>query len=497
MKKKIELIIKNFNTPVWYILIVVAVSIAVILYGIIYPGIQFTKGIFVDPALYNSPYVLEKVQPFRLYAVSWNELDIISAFFCLFMGFVCFVLGIARSINRLGGRQIYMLALFLGLFSVNTLSLIEISASYFDQTILFYTYWFTYFTYPIAFIIHLYSYFNSEVKKWIWSLLGIPIAYSAASLMAHLIFGLPYELFGKTYNPTTAVCLIMILITGFFKIKQKPTSLFIRILSGYWIIWTCYMIFKILIKSESYLHNEYKNGITATAIFIVCFIIFTNSRELFLYKYDLQILSMQNRLVRESYEKTKNHIHEIGSIKHEVKNHLNAMQILLKNKRYEEAANYLNRYTEEVNTINEIVYHENILINSIVDALIYKAKELGIQIELDLKASPSNIDDFGLYSLFSNIINNALESCKLTPEGTNRFIKLAISKKEPYFNIICINSMYGERILVDGQFQTTKHDGGHGYGLKVIERIVNNYDGILDVDYNKNIFKVMVSLKDK
>lgn len=198
-------------------------------------------------------------------------------FFCLFMGFVCFILGVARSVNKLGGRHIYTLALFLGLFSANTLSLIKVFAAYVDQITLFYIYWLTYFTYPVVLLIHLYSYFDSKLKIWIWPLLAIPIAYSSSALIAHITCGFPFEIFGKLYNPITVICMIIILLAGLFKVKQKPILWFVRTASGFWIGWTCYFLIKTLLNLDGYLHNEYKNGITVTAVIIVSFIIFTNA----------------------------------------------------------------------------------------------------------------------------------------------------------------------------------------------------------------------------
>ncbi|MEA3424550.1 MAG: GHKL domain-containing protein [Bacillota bacterium] len=41
-------------------------------------------------------------------------------------------------------------------------------------------------------------------------------------------------------------------------------------------------------------------------------------------------------------------------------------------------------------------------------------------------------------------------------------------------------------------FATKKDKDGHGKGLDSVENILKKYDGIMDIDYENNIFEVSV-----
>lgn len=235
---------------------------------------------------------------------------------------------------------------------------------------------------------------------------------------------------------------------------------------------------------------------TISAVIIVCFLAFFNTQELVSYKSDIALLSLQNRLAQEGYEQIKTHLREVGGLKHEFRNHIAAMQIYLKDERYEEAMNYLSQLTDQVSIITDVVYHDNILINAVVGKLLLTAGENGVKVELNLKTSTVHVVDSDLYSLLSNILDNALEACVAMPEGQERFISLTISRREPYLNIRCKNSKTSGIIYTDGIIQSSKPDSGHGYGLWIIRRIVDAYDGIMNIAYDENTFTVTAALKD-
>jgi|GEM_PF-2362053 len=214
-------------------------------------------------------------------------------------------------------------------------------------------------------------------------------------------------------------------------------------------------------------------------------------------KYEAQTLSLQKKLAQEGYEQVKNHLNQVGGLKHEIKNHIAALHLLIKGGQYREAESYLEKYAAHAVPIAETVYHENFLINAAVNNLIQKADEYGVTVELNLKTAPISIADHDFYSLLANMLENALEACAGVPEGGERFIRLSIISREPYLNIRCENSRSGEIIDTGGEIRSSKAESGHGYGLWTIRRIVDAYDGIMDIDCGENTFTLTAALKDQ
>lgn len=204
-----------------------------------------------------------------------------------------------------------------------------------------------------------------------------------------------------------------------------------------------------------------------------------------------QHLVLQNRLAKESYESIKTHLHQVGVLKHEIGKHLAAIQTYLNDGRHDEAVKYLDQIGAHAGLVSEAVYHSNFLINAVVGNLVYKGEERGIKVELHLRAEPCGISDPDLYSLLNNILDNAMEACAAVPPSHKRYISLGLFRQDPYFVITCTNSRTGEITL-----QTTKQGEGHGYGLRIIERIADTYDGLIDTDFGKDTFTIKVAIKD-
>lgn len=208
-------------------------------------------------------------------------------------------------------------------------------------------------------------------------------------------------------------------------------------------------------------------------------------------------LSLEKRLAQESYGRVQAHLHEMAGVKHDMNKHLAAMRVYLDSGRIAEARDYLTQYAEQLAVVTETGYSEHFLINAIAGNICQKAGEYGIKTEADISAAPEHIAAPDLYGLLSNLMDNALEACMAVPEEKWRFIRLTVTKREPYLNIRLMNSKSGETVSVDGKIQTTKAGEGHGYGLRTIERIVNAYDGMMNIEYDDKTFKVTLALKDR
>jgi sensor histidine kinase regulating citrate/malate metabolism len=94
------------------------------------------------------------------------------------------------------------------------------------------------------------------------------------------------------------------------------------------------------------------------------------------------------------------------------------------------------------------------------------------------------------YSLFGNIIDNAIDAVIKLPED-QRMIRLKITKTGNMVSVSEKNSYAGELQLVDGLPKTTKEDSNHhGYGMKSIRMITSKYNGTMEIDLDDNLFNI-------
>lgn len=239
-----------------------------------------------------------------------------------------------------------------------------------------------------------------------------------------------------------------------------------------------------------------------TYFLLILSVLIYNIQQFFSQYYQQQresdLLHLQNRLAKESWEEVKSHLLQVGSLKHEIVRHFAALQTFLKDGRHEQAQNYLDQCVGQAAAVAEVAHHDHFLVNAVVRKLAQKAAELNVKLELNLKPCRIGVSDPDLYSLLNNILENALEACEAMPEDSKRMIRLTLARKEPYLYITCVNSKGGNIICGDEELKTTKPDPSeHGFGLWTVKRIVTRYDGIMDVEYDETSFTIALALKDR
>ena len=105
------------------------------------------------------------------------------------------------------------------------------------------------------------------------------------------------------------------------------------------------------------------------------------------------------------------------------------------------------------------------------------------------------ISTIDIVSIFSNAIDNAIDSLKLVEDNNKRLLKLAIVE-EKGFIIIKMENYYETQIKIDkGRFLTTKLDDTyHGYGIRSMQYAVEKYNGMLTIDTKNNWFTVVIAI---
>lgn len=102
----------------------------------------------------------------------------------------------------------------------------------------------------------------------------------------------------------------------------------------------------------------------------------------------------------------------------------------------------------------------------------------------------SFMSDPDIYSLFGNMIENAMNAVLELPED-NRDIHLSIMSKGELLSIHCENPCHGEIVFNDGLPVTKNSDTfNHGIGVRSIQLTVAKYNGNVHFEAKDNVFYV-------
>lgn len=183
---------------------------------------------------------------------------------------------------------------------------------------------------------------------------------------------------------------------------------------------------------------------------------------------------------------------EISKMKHDIKNQISYIGLLLEQQKYNEAINYIDGYVEKYSEVLNTFVSPNEVVNSIVNLELTKAKLYNIKIKVKA-VIPSHLPfkDIDLCSLVSNILDNAMENCDPTSENP---IILSIYKQQDFIRIYCENSV-NPNIPKTTNNVSTKKEKGHGYGMKIIKNIAKSYGGYAYFERQENIFITDVLLE--
>lgn len=138
---------------------------------------------------------------------------------------------------------------------------------------------------------------------------------------------------------------------------------------------------------------------------------------------------------------------------------------------------------------------------STVDFMLnYKIKEaakygIAIETNLDIYFCPLEVTDMCI--LLGNLLDNAIEAVRFLPED-KRIIMIKMKNPNNFFLMEISNPYEGERKKKNGRYVTTKENKNiHGLGLVSVEKIVEKFEGLIEIKDADHIFDVFISLFPK
>lgn len=250
----------------------------------------------------------------------------------------------------------------------------------------------------------------------------------------------------------------------------------------------------------------YTESSTETGLVIASIgLILVNFFTFYLYNMlsDALIHQYENEVLRQEVQGYVNQLdvmlqgeEKVKALRHDLKHHMNELKILAAKGENRAIAEYISNMQEYIDNPNEIVSSGNLEIDSVMNYLIRRAKEELNSVNVNVRLPKSVSHFFDINVILGNLLENSIEAARQTEE---KRLDINIELRQGFLRIQIENSYDGkvnfDKEKVHKRLLTTKKTKGlHGIGLENVRKIVEKYDGIMEICPDGNIFRVTLIL---
>lgn len=211
---------------------------------------------------------------------------------------------------------------------------------------------------------------------------------------------------------------------------------------------------------------------------------------------DYDRLQQQERLasLRELYyQNLRREQNQVRSLRHDLRNHLAALQGLLEDGQTAKAIDYVNQLEGSPAFAGRRRLCEHEAANAVLSAKLEEMERLGliadVQVALPERLSISDVD---LCALLGNALDNAMEAAVKAPD---KRITLRCRVEKGVLMLKVSNALTGEETA---ELRSTKADSAHhGFGLPGMREIAGRYGGSLEAGPREGRFELLACLPVK
>ena len=214
-----------------------------------------------------------------------------------------------------------------------------------------------------------------------------------------------------------------------------------------------------------------------------------------IYRQNLERKSLEQQLNEQvrHYRQMETRDEQFRRLHHDMKHHWQTVQTLLSEGKSREVLDYVARIQEQLSSPARrcIMNTGNPFLDAVLTSKLEQASEADIQTDTEIMVIKNmNIDMADCSIIFGNILDNAIEACRLirSPEQRRISVKLLYKKNM----LVCgfSNSM-SQDVPVRAGFPTTKPSPEqHGLGLSNVREAAAKYGGNLNIRAEQGRFEV-------
>lgn len=196
-------------------------------------------------------------------------------------------------------------------------------------------------------------------------------------------------------------------------------------------------------------------------------------------EHEYNALNYTRQLEKACYSAIEEKQLETAKIRHDIKNQLIAIKGLLSSGNSDEAETLIQELETDINGSKEKEYCSVPIIN----ALLFEKEKIcvkeGIDLECDITIYDTGcISKNHLCSIFSNLMDNAINECKSLNEADKK-IKVTAAQKNGFISVRCENTAKGNKHRI------IRPSESKGYGMKILQDIANRYKGRYKCEINE------------
>ena len=244
----------------------------------------------------------------------------------------------------------------------------------------------------------------------------------------------------------------------------------------------------------SALRNSFLGLLTSVILAAAAGMLFFKNRNI---RRENDLLLMKEEMEQQKYKELSAAVEKNRELVHDAKNHYLVIREYIRKEDYKSLDGYVDGLQQDFARADAWVYTGNPVLDLILGQKRMTAQSQGFSFKL--QASPLSglpFSDREICSLFGNLLDNAIEACgRVRKRDAEILVKIEQQNQMLFIEIA--NSTDGIPERMDRGFRSRKKDPSrHGYGLKSVERIVADHDGVIDYNADERSFTVTVTSFD-
>ncbi len=221
------------------------------------------------------------------------------------------------------------------------------------------------------------------------------------------------------------------------------------------------------------------------ALNIICLYIMISLNQSNRIAEELKLKEQQLKHDIQYAETVRSQYQEIRQIRHDIKQHLDAVSGLQLEGKIDAAQKYISEISSGLERIEMFMDVGNDFVNAILNSKLSIAKSKGIEVLCSSSNKIGGINEYDLCNLIGNMLDNATEAAEKT--GDNAVVEVSILSDKYKLMITVSNSILQSVLSGNSELKTTKRKTFlHGFGVKSIRTIAEKYSGSVDF-YEENL----------